>query len=62
MGACYLSSQRWIFIMKKEGLPLAAAQVQPYSGSFAHLTLLPKSEQYYGIPNPWAEWGSPKEY
>ena len=49
--------------MKKEGLPLAAAQhVQPYSGSFAHLTQIPKIEPYYGIPDPWVEWGSPKEY
>jgi hypothetical protein len=43
--------------MKKEGLPLAAAQsmfnnFNPYSGSFAHLTLIPKIELYYGISGP----------
>jgi hypothetical protein len=41
--------------MEKEGLPLAAAHmchVQPYSGSFAHLTLIPKIKLYYGIPDP----------
>lgn len=39
--------------MKKEGLSLAAAQhVQSYTGSFAHLTLIPKINLYYGIPDP----------
>lgn len=42
--------------MKKEGLPLAAAQhVQPYSGLFAHLMQIPKIELYYGTPGPWID-------
>lgn len=58
MVRCHLCKPRLDFHhekKKEEGSPLAAAQhVQPFSVTVlvAHLTLVPKSELYYGIQTP----------
>jgi hypothetical protein len=53
---CHLCSQCWTLIMKKRRFaPRSCATCSTYSGSIVYLTLVPKSELYYGIPGIWVE-------